>query len=925
MALVFLAGGAVGVAVLLGGLTLAERELRDKLAAMAERAGITVHVGFIVLDLDRPVALRDVELRDPADDAVLLRCAEVRTNLTFRAVLAGARWPERVTLVGADVDARDLERWKAARERYRSRRREGDGPKRALPELVVLGGSVRGQVPALGPLPATQRSLSALRARVVPSSDEQARWQVVVEGQLDGHTMAASAMLDPERGDHEAALTISPRFEVALPDGTQLAVGAAYARAGHGARVRGVSVRHGDATVELETVELVPAAGATSRASAWTVRATGLAVSQGGRNAHAGEVVVDIGPAVPGQSDWHRLRQLMVAQADVEVPDLLLAGAVRRVEARLEAFDPKAPLAGLREVTLEAADLSAVLPSAERAASIPYYRQIQAFLVGSTPELPAGGGPANVAPPNPAAALLGQVGNVRPKVRLIDGSLSLLPEAASEPAAVLDGVEATLDPGATTEGVLAFAVSGRLRHPATGEHGSFSLSGRTRDDGKLERAHVKLSGTKLAQYLTHVSELIRLSKDTRLDIDLDLVPHARGKGFTATGSVGLRDVGFQWKRIHHGPVDGINVMAELTVDLDPEAQKLTIDLPSVRLNDKGVLRVAGVLERWRGKKPKFELHLRLPRQDCGAMLESIPPALVSRLDGLALTGTAEGYLDASIDLENPKSLELDVDVDLRKCRPKTYGSVDVERLNGSFVQEVVEKGEPIGVFVGPATREWQPMRKIPEHVQLGAIFTEDRGFYEHRGFRVGLIRRAIIIDIEGERYVYGGSTITQQLVKNLFLSREKTLARKLEEAIIVWLVERVVPKKRILELYLNCIEYGPKLYGIQNAAKAYFDKDARELLPLEGAFLMGLKPYPWAGWRQRDLGHIQPWWYKRLSRILEGMAHYGWITPAELEQAKPYDVKFVTSPGGPARAVPATEETPEEAPPPTVNERELEP
>jgi membrane peptidoglycan carboxypeptidase len=179
---------------------------------------------------------------------------------------------------------------------------------------------------------------------------------------------------------------------------------------------------------------------------------------------------------------------------------------------------------------------------------------------------------------------------------------------------------------------------------------------------------------------------------------------------------------------------------------------------------------------------------------------------------------------------------------------------------------------------------------------MGAIATEDHSFFKHDGFRPSLIRRAVIMNLEGGRYVYGGSTITQQLVKNLFLSREKTLTRKLEEAIIVWMVENAVSKKRILELYLNCIEYGPKLYGLENAARAYFGKHVEELNPLDGAFLMGLKPYPWAGWKQFERGYVKPWWHRRLKKILTGMARSGWITEEQLAASSNWEPVFLTSP-----------------------------
>ena len=100
--------------------------------------------------------------------------------------------------------------------------------------------------------------------------------------------------------------------------------------------------------------------------------------------------------------------------------------------------------------------------------------------------------------------------------------------------------------------------------------------------------------------------------------------------------------------------------------------------------------------------------------------------------------------------------------------------------------------------------------------------------------RWDLIAKALRLDLHKERFVYGGSTITQQLVKNLFLTREKTLSRKLEELIISWQMERHFSKEELLTFYLNVIEYGPDLYGIRRAAAFYFGKAPAHLTPAEG-------------------------------------------------------------------------------------------
>jgi monofunctional biosynthetic peptidoglycan transglycosylase len=179
-------------------------------------------------------------------------------------------------------------------------------------------------------------------------------------------------------------------------------------------------------------------------------------------------------------------------------------------------------------------------------------------------------------------------------------------------------------------------------------------------------------------------------------------------------------------------------------------------------------------------------------------------------------------------------------------------------------------------------------------VKLAAWVTEDRRWTEHGGVRWDLVERALKLDLEYGRFVYGGSTITQQLVKNLYLTRGKNLARKLEEMIIAWQMERTLTKDEILTTYINCIEYGPDVYGIKAAAKHYFDKKVQDLDAIEAAFIMGLKPYPSAGYKQWLKGELDHWWIKRVSHVLDIMASFGpeLITADEAKGFAPYQPTF---------------------------------
>jgi penicillin-binding protein 1A len=141
-------------------------------------------------------------------------------------------------------------------------------------------------------------------------------------------------------------------------------------------------------------------------------------------------------------------------------------------------------------------------------------------------------------------------------------------------------------------------------------------------------------------------------------------------------------------------------------------------------------------------------------------------------------------------------------------------------------------------------RLWKPLHAISPRLVEAVITAEDDTFFEHEGVRPEQIRRAFWDNLEAGRYKRGGSTITQQLAKNAFLSQEKTLTRKVKEFFLARRIEKVLPKKRILELYLNLVEWGRDVYGAETAARYYFNKPAKALNLAEGALLAGILPNP---------------------------------------------------------------------------------
>ena len=150
-------------------------------------------------------------------------------------------------------------------------------------------------------------------------------------------------------------------------------------------------------------------------------------------------------------------------------------------------------------------------------------------------------------------------------------------------------------------------------------------------------------------------------------------------------------------------------------------------------------------------------------------------------------------------------------------------------------------GQPFAeVFEENQRRAWVALADIPTHVQRAFIAAEDRRFYQHKGIDERGLIRAFVSNLARARRSQGGSTITQQIVKNLLVGDDLTYERKIREIIVAARVERILSKAEILELYLNSVYFGRGAWGIEMAARAYFGKPANELTLEEGALLAGL-------------------------------------------------------------------------------------
>lgn len=511
---------------------------------------------------------------------------------------------------------------------------------------------------------------------------------------------------------------------------------------------------------------------------------------------------------------------------------------------KLGVRDVTATLRGGREAKVSAVDTT--LPTDERQPLFPLVLEIEDASTAVTPQI--------------------AVGKVRGRVVVLDAS-------ASEIAVDLDGGFAD-DSGAGT---------GKL----------WSLEGKGRRDLTAGEVRVQMAAFELG----------------RVPAVLERLPVVDSKKATVGGALELRFADGVVDANGKLELDGLNVRHELlaretvrdvgfgfdfAAQVDPAARRLVLEHATVRRG--GVeMSAAGVFEHPREvEKRNYEARLAMPRSECQRVLDALPRELVPGLQGFSLGGTIDAKLELSVDFADLDALALTGEVGIDGCTvreaPPRAGA---NRLAGGFNHVVrMKNGGVRTVHLFSGSSDFTPLDWISPHVVSGVRTTEDAGFWRHNGFLPSQFEEALRRNLSAGRVRLGASTITMQMVKNVLLSHERTLSRKLQELFLTWYVERAVGKNRILEVYLNVIEYGPGVYGITNAARYYFGKHPSALNSLEAAYLTLMLPNPVGRHGMYCRNALTPNFDVKLRRIHGLMHSRGHIDAEEYLMWKDGDIVF---------------------------------
>ncbi|ATB27549.1 transglycosylase domain-containing protein [Melittangium boletus] len=372
----------------------------------------------------------------------------------------------------------------------------------------------------------------------------------------------------------------------------------------------------------------------------------------------------------------------------------------------------------------------------------------------------------------------------------------------------------------------------------------------------------------------------------------------------ASFSLAVKGLSLSNPRLAPEPVGPLTFSAEGR--LRGQWARRTVALESLRVTvgERREVQVDVTGEASWSEPPRFSLSAELSPLTFAQAVAALPPALVPEDIDLA---QQEGELQASLALSGPLFERRDWQLKAKLELPRKKGHAQkgpLAWLRGPFdYRPLTAEGRGQALRIGPNSPTFVPFEEFPPYLVRAVLRSEDGGFWTHQGFDFDSLRTLLLDPRDGK--VRGGSTLTQQLAKNLFLSREKTYARKVKEALLTLALESAVPKQRLLELYFNIIEWGPNLYGIGAAASHYFDKPAYALSVREAAFLATIIPNPVRYHGYCTQGALSDVWARNVDTLLGKLLADGALTEPEYQQSLAERLAFACTVDARTRSVEA--------------------
>lgn len=378
-------------------------------------------------------------------------------------------------------------------------------------------------------------------------------------------------------------------------------------------------------------------------------------------------------------------------------------------------------------------------------------------------------------------------------------------------------------------------------------------------------------------------ERASLEADATLEVD-DVGGVVR---FDGEGRV--RGLSLRHAAISDQPVRGLDLGFRGQVEASLDGSSLRAKRGELQV---GALRVVGDGDVKRrpgaaGRPDDWSVDVRweVPLVPCQSLLDAAPAGLMPLVTGSTMAGSLALKGRAKLDtaqLDRTYDVSWDAGVGCRMVAPRPL--VAVERFLKPFKKTIyTPEGKTQESDFGPGSPDWTPGSRITHVMSTAVITAEDGRFERHAGFDHEAIRNSIRENIRARRFVRGASTISMQLAKNLYLPRDKTLSRKLEEAVLTLYLEQALTKDQLMELYLNVVEFGPMVYGIGPAARHYFRTSPSSLSVAQCFYLASILPSPKTSHFAAG-GAVSAGWMGHLRRLMKYAHHRGRLDDAQLDE-----------------------------------------
>ncbi|MBC8072463.1 MAG: transglycosylase domain-containing protein, partial [Deltaproteobacteria bacterium] len=363
------------------------------------------------------------------------------------------------------------------------------------------------------------------------------------------------------------------------------------------------------------------------------------------------------------------------------------------------------------------------------------------------------------------------------------------------------------------------------------------------------------------------------------------------------GDVSLEGLNVDHPVLAKQPVRDLGFELQFAVELDPRAHRLRIDHADVQREGVALALTGEIVHPPERRHRHYRLDVRVPAVPCQAVLDAVPAELIPSLQGFVLDGDFNLDVRFDADYADLDRLVLGGRVGISECVAREVPAhASSERLGGAFTHRVTMRDgreRVVQLYAGSGT--FTPYSQISPHMVQAVLTTEDGGFWRHDGFLPSQFRNAMQRNLAAGKVRLGASTITMQTVKNVLLSHERTLSRKLQELFLTWYVETALSKERIMEIYLNVVEFGPGIYGVTRAARHYFGKYPEELTPPEAAYLALMLPSPVRRHSHYCHGVLAPSMQIKLSRILSIMRERNRLSEEDYALWKDVPLQFDSS------------------------------